>query len=460
MLPWFKKHPEKVIIGFILVILLPAILVAQHFWPHDGATKSTRVSTEQGLFEIHYWQENGATIAFVPLPELPIVDIHVLFPAGSAYDKETPGLAYLTAQMIGEGTKTQDAQSIYETFENVGAQFSASASRDYAALSLRTLSDNKPLETSMEMLRHLLAETTFEASNFARERNRLLAAIKMREQSAGDMASQAFFEEAYAGHPYATPVTGTQDAVEALTAADLENFFRSYYTKNNAVIAISGDISLHQARKIASDLLEELPIGLADTQIPLVPRAQAKKEHIKFPSTQTHILFGMPAMAKGNPDFFAFSVGNHVLGANPLVSQLFNIVRDQHGLAYSVGSHLITLKQPGPFIINLQTRGNEAKKAMALVEKTLDAYMKNGPSKEEIKDAKANINGRFALGLGSNQAITSHIAMLAFYNLPWDYYETYQDNINAVTKDDIERVFKKYLSVNDFVQVSVGEHAP
>jgi zinc protease len=459
MLQWLKKHPANAIIVFVLIVLLPVFIITQHYWPHVSS-KTSRLSSEQGFFDINHWQEKGATVTFVELPELPIVDIQLLFPAGSAFDKDKPGLAYLTAQMIGENTKKLDAQEIFEAFENVGAQFAASANRDYAVVSLRSLSDSKSLDASLAMLQQLLAETVFDEDAFKREQNRLLAAIKMREQSPAKVAAEHFYKGIYGDHPYAHPICGLQDSVEALNAADLENFYSSYYAQNLAVVSIAGDLSQRKARKIASDLLKGLPTGVSNTQIPEVQLPKANSQHVKFPSEQTHIFYGMPAMAKNNPDFYAFTVGNHILGGNPLVSQLFNVVREDHGLAYYVGSQLVTYKQLGPFYINLQTRGSEAKKAMKLVEKTLEKYMKNGPGEKEITDAKANINGRFALGLGSNSAINDLVAMLAFYKLPWDYHEQYKSKIDAVSKDDIRRVFNEYLKTADFVQVSVGEHAP
>ncbi len=460
MFATFKKHPEKAIIILVLLVLLPAFFIVQHFWPMSARFSTAHVASEHGIFDIHHWQENGAQVAFVPLPELPIVDITILFPAGSAFDNEQHGLAFLTAQMIGEDTDTQDAQNIHEAFENVGSKFSTEVTRDYSAVYLRTLSDHSSLTPSIDMLKQLLETTTFKEATFQREKNRLLAAIQLRDQSPGNLAQIDFYEAAYGEHPYAHPIMGTQDTIQALTTQDLDKFFSSYYARNYAVIAISGDISLRQAQNIANDLLEGLPLGIASTQIPLVPTPQAKKDHVTFPSTQTHILLGMPAMAKGNPDFFAFSVGNHILGVSPLVSRLFSVVREQEGLAYNIASYLVTLKQPGPFVVNLQTRGNEAKKALDLAQKTLEQYIQQGPTEDEIKNAKANINGSFALGIGSNEAIVNLVAMMAFYGLPWDYYQTYRDNINAVTKEDIQRVLREYLPLSEFVQVSVGEHAP
>lgn len=457
MTAWLTKHSPKILLLLCIVLLVPVLFITQHFYEKASLPKT--LQTQQGMFKVDHWTtENGAKVVFVELPELPMLDIRVLFYAGSAYDGDKFGLANMTSQLMGLNTSTLDTQTIHETFESAGSIFNSFASRDMSGVELRTLTETKHLKQSLDMFNTLLKDTVFDETTFKREQERMLTALTLQKQSPADLAQLAFFKAIYGEHPYAHPVMGDETTVSALTPQDLEAFFKAHYVEANAVIAIVGDVDLEEAHRIATEINASLPKGVKAPPVPALTPTTASQEHITFPSSQTHILMGAPSIAKGNPDYYALTVGNNILGEAPLKSDLAQEVREKNGLAYSVGSYISTLEQPGPFLISLQTRGEETQKALKLVNKTVDTFLSTGPTDAQIKDAKENINGRFLLGLASNSAIVNHVATVAFYDLPWDYQDTFVENINAVTPEAIHAAFQKYVKPETFAQVTVGEH--
>jgi zinc protease len=438
-----------------LIIALPLI--------YFGAKKIkteievSHIQSTHGIFEVHHWiSPEGTKVAFTPLKELPILDIHLVFAAGSAYDGEKFGIAQLTQQLIGEDTADLTGDAIHEAFESVGAQFNTGVGQDSLNISLRTLTQSDLLKHAVSTLETILQKTTFTQPSFDREKQSLLTTIMSNKQDPRTTIGQAFYAAMYGQHPYAHPVSGTSDTVNTITLQDIQAFHKAYLVKENAVIAIAGDISLEEAKELADQLIAALPSGKTAPVIPPIPEIAHHEESVIFPSSQTHLMMGIPAVAKGNPDFYALTVGNQILGVMPLVNRLFDAVREKQGLAYNVGSSVTTLKQPGPFTIYLQSRASEADKANNLVHDTLNKYLQEGPTETELQDAKENLYGQFVMGLSNNAAIAAHLATLAFYDLPWDYQDHFQENINKVTLEDIKTVFARYIKPNEFTTIRLG----
>lgn len=425
-------------------------------WEMATFMEKSELHTQQGIIPIQSETlDSGAKIAIVPMNALPMVDVLIWFDAGSSRDGEQWGMSNLAARLMGEDTTLLNAQQIHATFESVGAQFDATSSRDVFSVHLRTLSDSKALDTSTQLLETVLHDTTFKPDSVARAKSQVLASIQSKADSAAQNTVDAFYMKAYATHPYAHPLTGVSQTVSPITPEQLNAFYRQNMTQSRATVVIVGDITPRAGVKLAKRLLTALPVGTPAQTLP-APVLQAKStDTIAFPSTQTHLMFGLPTLQKGNPDFYAMTVGNYILGGS-FTSRLFQNVREKEGLAYNVSSQLITLRVPGPFMIYLQTRETEAPKALDIASQSLRDYMTAGPTDEELNAAKQNIDGTFLLSLSGNGAIASHVATLAFYGLPWNYTDEFQARIKAVTKEDVLAAFQKYIQPDHFTQIVLG----
>jgi zinc protease len=190
---------------------------------------------------IQHWQtQNGVRVYFVPASELPIVDVRVVFAAGSARDGGKPGLAEFTNGLLAEGADGRDADAIAQGFEGLGAQFGSGADRDMAWLSLRSLSDTTLATPALDLLAKLLRRPDFPAKAFERERQRMLIALQEQEEKPEQIAEKAFYKALYGDHPYATPPEGTLESLTALKREDVQAFHKQYYAAHNALIAIVG----------------------------------------------------------------------------------------------------------------------------------------------------------------------------------------------------------------------------
>jgi zinc protease len=407
---------------------------------------------------IEHWQTNqGSGVYYIHTEGLPMVDIKVVFDAGSARDGGKFGLAFLTSAMLDTGAGSWDADAIANRFESIGAQFGTEISRDNASVSLRTLTREDLFDKAIETMQVILTQPKFAAADFQRDKNRTLAALKHREESPGKQASIAFYKALYGQHPYAHPESGFIETVADFSADDLRNFYRQYYVAANAMIVIVGDLTHQQAEQLAERLLSGLPQGQKpDTLPPVAMPAQGKFQHITFPSKQTHVLSGLPGLSRNDKDYFPLYVGNHILGGSGLVSKLFEEIREKRGLAYSASSYFFPLLRKGPFTMGLQTRNDQTQEALAVLDKTLKDFIDNGPTEEELVAAKKNITGGFVMRFDTNNKLASYVAMIGFYQKPLDYLETFQQQVEAVTVDDIKDAFKRRIKPALLQTITVG----
>jgi len=309
----------------------------------------------------------------------------------------------------------------------------------------------------VKTLATILTQPDFPKKALARESSRLLTTLKRLKQSPGAQANKAFYKAVYGTHPYNAQPTGTEAGINGITVDKLRAFYKKYYVARNAVVAIVGNLDHEGAVQLAESLMGDLPEGQPAADLPSVDAlAQGNEIRIEFPSAQTHILMGQPGMKRGDPDYFALYVGNHMLGGSGLVARLSKKIREERGLAYSTYSYFLPMRELGPFTIGLQTKNESAQEALDVLRETIGQFIKEGPRAEELDASQKNITGGFPLRLSSNKKIIDYIGMIGFYQLPLDYIDTFNERVQAVTIDDIKNAFQRRIKLDNMVTVLVG----
>ena len=406
--------------------------------------------------KIENWvSPSGARVYFVESRSLPILDVQVDFAAGSMFDPPgKSGSAALTRSVLGLGAGKLDETAIAEQMADIGATLGGGADTDRASVAVRTLASAEKRDAALEMLRTVLHAPRFEAAIFEREKARTIAGLKEAMTRPDSIAGKAFWAAMYPNHPYGQQAS--PESVAALSRDDLAAFHARYYNAANSSITLVGDISRAEAEKVAESIALGLPKGEAASlpPAPVTPKGSVIK--LPHPASQAHIYIGMPAIERGNPDYFPLLVGNYTLGGGGFVSRLMKEVRDKRGYAYSVYSYFAPLKQTGPFQIGLQTKRSQAQDAIKVARDVLDGFLKEGPSEEELTAAKANLTGSFPLRLDSNKKLLDNAAAIGFYGLPLDYLDQYQAKVQAVTANEIKQAFARRVRPADLITVTVA----
>ena len=414
-------------------------------------------TTANAAVKIVNWQTTtGAQVYFVENHDLPIIDMAVNFPAGSARDtKATSGVAGVTRYLMTLGADGMSEEAITNAFADIGANLGGELDVDRAAFKLRTLTSEST--KALETFNKILHQPDFPQAILEREKTRIVAGLKESATQPESISNKAFMQALYPNHPYGLDESGEIETINAMKREDLIAFYNTYYTAKSAVIALMGDMTVEQAKTIAEDAAKGLPQGAAVPKIAQVTYPQtASTQRIAHPASQAHIVLGYPGSKRGDSDYFALYLGNYVLGGGGFVSRLTEEVREKRGLVYSVYSYFMPMAELGPFQIGLQTKKEQAEEATKVVNATVAKFIANGVTEKELKAAKDNIIGGFPMRIDSNAKILDYLSLIGFHNLPLTYLEDFNKSVAKVTAAQIKDAFKRRIKPQDFVSVTVG----
>lgn len=408
----------------------------------------------------HWTTPSGARVYFVATDALPILDLQIDIPAGSAQDPANKsGLASMTRSLLDAGIAGKDGEALDEEkiagrVVDLGIRIGGGVDSDRSSISLRTLVEPAQRNGGLALLRSLLSSPSFPAEVLAREKARSIAAIQEAETRPATVLGKRFAAALYPNHPYGR--TASVESVTALTRDDLVAFHRNNYSAQGAVISMIGAITRAEAEAIAADLSAALPSRTSVAAIPPVPAPAGEIICIAHPSAQAHIAVGMPSVKRSDPEYYALLVGNYSLGGGGFVSRLMKEVREKRGYAYDVHSYFAPRKLEGPFQIGLQTRIEQADDALKVVHDVLDAYLQKGPTEAELKAAKQYYVDGLALRIDSNAKLLGYLSAIGFYELPLNYIDDYPRLINSVTAGQVRAAFASHVKKNGLVTVIVG----
>jgi len=428
----------------------------------------------QAAVPIEHWTlANGAKIYLASVNALPIVDVEVDFDAGSRRDPAAQaGLAGAMAGMVEKGIRVSapspgldagyavamDENALGEAWADLGASFNVGAGPERLSFSLRTLSDPKLLDRAVQLASRQIGAPSFPEPVWLNERERIGAALKEANTKPATVAGRAFSQAVYGTHPYGQETTA--ETLARISVGDLRARYESLVVPCRAKLSIVGAVTRAQAESIATTLLSRLPAGGSCAALPpvadIAPLTAAKDERIPFESAQAHVFIGQPGYKRSDPDHFALTLGNYILGGGGFVSRLTEEVREKRGLSYSVYSYFTPGLEAGAFRIGLQTRPDQVNEAVKVSRDVLAKFVADGPTEAELKAAKDNVIGGFPLLLDSNRKLLGNIANIAWNDLPLDYLETWTARMNAITVADIKAAFARKLQPERMVTVVVG----
>ena len=387
---------------------------------------------------------------------LPFVTLQLLIDSGSRRDPSgEEGLAFLTARGLLLGTSRHTVNQINEELDFMGASLNSSSGRDYATLTLRVL--KKDLDKGLDLFMEVLTQPVFPEEEVKRELEKTLAAIQSGEDQPDEVAEKAFLETLFLSSPYGHPVEGTRESVPGLGREGIVRFYRSYYHPNNAILTVIGDMTNEELKGKLISRLEKWPVGEIP-KLPFVSKFEKEQKTVKVnrPITQANIVLGHAGVSRGNPDFYAITVMNYILGGGGFASRLMGEIRNKRGLAYSVGSFFDPGKYPGSFQIVLQTKNSSAHEAIALSIQEMERIQKELVSEKELEGAKKYLIGSFPMRFDTQGKLANFLTQVEYYGLGLNYPEKYPSLIQSVTREEVLQVAKKYLHPKRYVLVIVA----
>lgn len=425
----------------------------------------TSVARDLGLKQ--WVSAQGVRVLFMQASEIPMVDVSIDIDAGNRWDpKSQAGLASMTSSLLARGIRAQGSlpalseQAVSDAFAELAAGRSISTTLDRASISLRFLSDAEVRDSVVALVARIIAHPAFDADILDREKKRVIASIQESMTQPQSLATKALWKSVYGDHPYgATP---TPESVAKISQEAVRSFHTQYFRPERMRLTIVGALDESQARKLADSLFSHLPkaasapIKVSAVTPAAIEKISATRQAIAHPASQSHIWLGQQGISRDDPDFFALTVANYIFGGGGFVSRLTEEIREKRGLSYSVFSAFQPLAQPGPFMIGLQTQRAKAPEALEVIQKTLNDYLRDGPTEKELKAAKQNLVGGFALRVDTNRKLLDNLAQINFYDMPLDYLQTWTAKISAVTMQDVRRAMTRVVSSDKLSVVVVA----
>jgi zinc protease len=387
---------------------------------------------------------------------LPTVTLQILIDSGARRDPSgQEGLSYFTARGLLLGTSKRSVNAINEELDFMGASLSASSNRDYSTVSLRLL--KKDLDKGLDLVMECLTQATFPEDEIRREVEKMLASIQAQEDQPDEVAEKAFQKDLFGASPYSHPVEGTKESLRRLTRDMLLDFYRTYYRPNNAILTLVGDIDPGELNQKILPLFTKWEKG----QVPETPflstfATRPKQTKIDRKITQANIIVGHAGVRRDNPDYYALTVMNYILGGGGFSSRLVEEIRDKRGLAYSVTSYFDPGKYPGSFQIVLQTKNASAREAISLSLQEMKRIQDEKVSEKELEAAKKYLIGSFPMRLDTQGKRVNFLTQVEYYGLGLDYPDRYPSLIQSVTSEEVLRVARTYLHPDNYILVVVA----
>jgi len=389
---------------------------------------------------------------------VPIVAMNFAFLGGNAQDPEVKsGLSNLMSSLLDEGADDLDSQAFQRALEETQARISFSAGRDDFYGEIRTLSFLA--DESFELLRKAVTKPRFDPEPIERMRRQVLVGIKRSEADPDSIANKTLFSKLFPDHPYGNESSGTLETVASITREDLVAQYKAIFAKNTLKVAVVGAITPEELGPLLDKVFGDLPEKGDLKPVPEITPATGESITVALDVPQSAIRLALPSIKRKDPDFLAAFVMNHILGGGSFTSRLYDEVREKRGLVYSVYSHLLPMDHSALFFIGAGSRGANAQQTVDLILQEIRRMGDEGPTPEELQKAKDFLTGSYALRFDTSNKIAGQLLGLQIEDLPADYINTRNSEIEALTLDDVKRIARKILDNGEPSVVVVGQTA-
>lgn len=396
---------------------------------------------------------NGVRILTQQVSHVRSVALGIWVDVGSRDEgDDTAGISHYIEHMLFKGTEKRTAKQIAEELDAVGGQLNAFTTKEYTCYYAKVLDEHFGL--AVDILTDMLFNSKIAEMDVEREKNVILEEIKMYEDAPDELVHDMFAKTIWSGHPLGRPIIGTAETVSSFTYKDLRSFMNQYYTPNRLIISVAGNISHQQVVEKLGPIFGQSTGNELDKVLQR-PSHSAEVICRSKETEQVHMVIGTPGFSLDDQDVYIAQVINTILGGG-LSSRLFQEIREQRGLVYSVYSYHSSYHDTGIFGVYAGLSKQNVGQAMELIFKELKDIKKNGVSKEELQRAKDQLKGNLLLSLESVNTHMSRLGKSELYLKKVYSPEEIVEKLNRVTVDDTRRVAQIIFNPDNFSMAAIG----
>ncbi len=390
---------------------------------------------------------NGLTVILTKNPRIPFVAVEALVNVGSSLEGEysSSGISHFVEHLLFKGTKKRPVGKIENEIRSYGAQINGFTSFDYTGYTIN--SPKKNLSNVLELLQDALTNSTFEKSEFDKEKQVILREMDMVYDYPQRQLNRLLYKNFYLKHTYRYPVIGEREVFSSLKREDIVNFYKNHYVPNNMILAISGDIDIDEAKNLVTSIFGKMQRGIAHPVIVPSEPVQLKQRYVveEYKGNLTYIMLGFHSVQVLDQNLFALDLLSSILGGGKS-SRLFKLLYDREKLVFNISSYNYTPRYPGVFAINVVAKKDKEDDILKAIFDEIERLKTSKVSQDELNTAK---NGLISSYLSSLETIQSQVADFATSQAltgDFKFSKHYVEKIKEVTIDDIQNVARHYLN--------------
>jgi zinc protease len=415
------------------------------------------IASPARALDIQRIEGGGVEAWLVEDHSLPVIALKAAFRGGASLDPAgKEGLARMTGALLDEGAGEMSATAFQDALEDRAIELGFGADLDALGVSLRALSRDG--DAAVDLLNLALTRPRFDADAIERIRGQLQSRVRQAADEPDSVAWDAYLKASFPDHVYGRPVEGTLESLAAITAEDLKTFARDALTRDRLIVAIVGDVTPSDASRMLATAFGNLPLSGPSSDVPNVePRTGLGVLVRPVEARQSSLVFGQGGVWRDDPDYYVYAVVSRIFGGGGLTSRLFDAVREEEGLAYSISASPMQLDHAALFIGRGGTVNERVGETIDVVRREWRRLHDEGVTADEVTDAKAYLIGSFPLGLTSSSRIASTLVSLQQENLGIDYIDRRAALIGAVGLEDANRIARSKFNADALTIVVAGE---
>ncbi|MDO7787480.1 M16 family metallopeptidase [Desulforamulus aquiferis] len=396
---------------------------------------------------------NGVRILSQQVPHVRSVALGIWVDVGSRDESDsTAGISHYIEHMLFKGTHNRTAKQIAEELDAVGGQLNAFTTKEYTCYYAKVLDEHFGL--AVDILTDMLFNSKIDEQDVEREKNVILEEIKMYEDAPDELVHDMFAKTIWSGHPLGRPIIGTTETVSSFTFEDLRSFMKSNYTPHRLVISVAGNVSHQQVVEKLTPIFQNLSGNEFSRELAR-PTHSSELNCRSKETEQVHMVIGSPGFSLKDESVYIAQVINTILGGG-LSSRLFQEIREQRGLVYSVYSYHSSYYDTGIFGVYAGLSKQNVGQAMELIFKELKDIKQKGVTPIELQRAKDQLKGNLLLSLESVNTHMSRLGKSELYLKKVYKPEEIVEKLNKVTVEDTIRVANEIFNHDNFSMAAIG----
>lgn len=387
---------------------------------------------------------------------IPFTSLQIRFQGGTSLDRPGKrGAVNLMTALLEEGADGMDSQQFAAARDDLAAKIGFDSDQDGVSVSASFLTENR--NQGLALLHSALTNPRFDPDAVERVRGQVLSNLQATEKDPSEIASKLARARTYGNHPYATDGSGTVQSVTGLSRDDLMAAFKDSIARDRIYVAAAGDISPADLGKLLDTLFAGLPDKGAPQPGPAMLSFTNAVTVEKFPGPQSVVIFGQQGMRFDNPDYFAASLLNDILGGGRFTARLMTEVRDKRGLTYGIGTSLASYDHAEALFGQFQASNDKVAEAIKVIREEWVKIARDGVTQVELDTAKTYMTGAYPLRFDGNNTIASILVGMQIMGLSPDYPKTRNAKVEAVTLADMKRVAAKLFTPDTLGFIVVGD---